>query len=384
MTKIQKFHFLSIRISDLFRISKLVFRMKVLFFGRYDPSYSRNRVILKGLCANGVTVHECRVSPSSRLWFLWLPLKYLAFIIFHFSSWRSYDAMFVAFPGQEVMSLARLLTRRPLIFDALTSHYEGYVQDRKTVEPGSRMAERYKKLDRRACELANTCLTDTTTHADWWAQEYGLPREKFHSVFVGTDTDVFSPGDEVPSEPFTVHFHGSYIPLQGADVVVRAAAMLKGEGVHVHMYGKGQTYDEVHRLADELGADNVEFRKGIPYAELAERIRRSDICLGIFGTTPKTQRVIPNKVYEALACRKPVITADTPAARELLDEDSAILVPPGQAGALADAIRRLKDDPGLREHIAYQGHDALLAHATPAILGRQVLEICENILKQSS
>jgi glycosyltransferase involved in cell wall biosynthesis len=58
---------------------------------------------------------------------------------------------------------------------------------------------------------------------------------------------------------------------------------------------------------------------------------------------------VPNKVWQAMAGARPVITADTPAAREVLrDGVEALLVPPGDAGALARALRRLAADAGLR------------------------------------
>ena len=58
--------------------------------------------------------------------------------------------------------------------------------------------------------------------------------------------------------------------------------------------------------------------------------------------------MIPNKAFQALACGTPLITADTPAARELLrDGESALLVPPGDPEALAAAVRRLAGEPEL-------------------------------------
>jgi len=54
--------------------------------------------------------------------------------------------------------------------------------------------------------------------------------------------------------------------------------------------------------------------------------------------------VVPNKVYDALAAGRPLVTADSAAARELLqDGRDALLVPAGDGAALAAALRRLLD-----------------------------------------
>ena len=104
---------------------------------------------------------------------------------------------------------------------------------------------------------------------------------------------------------------------------------------------------------------------------------RSDLCLGIFGTSPKARRVIPNKIFDALACARAVLTGDTPAVRELLRPGNDVWVcPPGDPDPLADAIVTLRDDD-LRRAIAERGHarfretaslDAL-AHDLAAIVG---------------
>jgi glycosyltransferase involved in cell wall biosynthesis len=118
----------------------------------------------------------------------------------------------------------------------------------------------------------------------------------------------------------------------------------------------------------------------VAYERLPEELHRAGCALGIFAASPKAQRVIPNKVFQALACGTPVITADTPAARELLvDGESALLVTPGDARALADAIRRLAQDPKLAQRLAEGGQAAYRAHASEAILGARWRDLLASL-----
>src|SRR4029078_4156801 len=87
---------------------------------------------------------------------------------------------------------------------------------------------------------------------------------------------------------------------------------------------------------------NVEHAPWVEYERLPAELHRAGCALGIFGTSGRAARVIPNKAFQALACGTPLVTAGTPAARELLrDGESALLVPPGDPHALVAAIRRV-------------------------------------------
>src|SRR3989344_1459069 len=152
--------------------------MTVLYFGNYNSSYSRNRVLIKGLRQNGVKLIECNVRKSGFRALIPLFFKYLRLN-------PSYDLMIVGFPGQEVMFLAKAITRKPIIFDAFTSHYGGYILDRKKWETNSCRAGYFRFLDKWSCRLADVVLLDTEAHINFFLKEFGLSKNKFRRIWIG-------------------------------------------------------------------------------------------------------------------------------------------------------------------------------------------------------
>ena len=119
----------------------------------------------------------------------------------------------------------------------------------------------------------------------------------------------------------------------------------------------------------------------VEYEDLPAEVQSAGCALGIFGTGDKAARVIPNKAFQALACATPLITADTPAARELLtDGRDALLVPAGDPAALAAAVRRLAGDPAERARIASAGRATYEAHADEATLGIRWRTVVERAI----
>ena len=83
--------------------------------------------------------------------------------------------------------------------------------------------------------------------------------------------------------------------------------------LRLRLVGSGQLESQLAQRPD-----NVEWVRWVEYEQLPEELHRAGCALGIFGDSDKAQRVIPNKAFQALACGTPLVTADTPAARELL------------------------------------------------------------------
>jgi len=283
-----------------------------------------------------------------------------------------FDAFIVGYPGHlDLPAARRAAGRRPVVFNPLVSLADTLVSDRGRFGPGSLPARVLERIDRQAFRSADLVVADTDAHAQFLAHLTG--RNDIAVCFVGAEERLFRPGWQARS-PFTTLFVGKLIPLQGIETIL-AAAELTPE-LPFRLVGSGQ----LTQLLDARPA-NVEHLAWIEYERLPDELRGAGCALGIFGTTAKAQRVIPNKVFQALACGVPVVTADTPAARELLaDGESALLVPPGDPDALADAVRRLAADEELARRIATGGRAAYERAASETVLGSRWRALIEGLL----
>jgi glycosyltransferase involved in cell wall biosynthesis len=285
---------------------------------------------------------------------------------------RGFDAFMVGYPGQLDLPAARRAARgRPVVFNPLVALSDTLVGDRGRFRPGSLAARTLERIDRHAFRTADLVVADTEIHARFLAQLAG--RDDIAVCFVGAEERLFQPGWEPPAT-FTVLFVGKLIPLQGVDTILAGARA--APEIPFRLVGSGQL---TPLLADRPA--NVEHVAWLEYEQLPDEIRSAGCVLGIFGTTPKAQRVIPNKAFQALACGAPLVTADTPAARELLtDGESALLVPPGDPEALAEALRRLAADGQLAQRIAAGGRAAYERSASEAVLGARWQKLVEDLV----
>ena len=284
---------------------------------------------------------------------------------------QDFDALIVGYPGHFDLPAAHRAARgRPIVFNPLVSLADTFVADRARFAPGSAAARALHWIDRRSFRAADVVVADTEANAERFAELAQLPRARVRVCLVGAEERFFHP-PWAPRDDFL--FVGKLIPLHGLETILAAARLVPD--LHLTVAGSGQLE---HVLRDR--PENVRWVPWIDYDKLGDAYRRARCALGIFGTSEKAARVIPNKVFQALACGTPVITADTPAARELLvDGESALLVPPGDAEALAEALRRTASDETLLEHVAAGGQAAYRARATEDVLGRCWLEIVESV-----
>ena len=341
--------------------------MKVCYLPGRESSYSRTRVILKGMKDAGIEVLDC--SCRRRSFFRYIA-GFWKFLLYKNRS----DVIFVGFFGHFLVPVVKLFTGKKIIFDAFVSVYQTMVFDRKIFKPGGFFAKLARFIDRQSCKLADKVFLDTEQHIEYFAGEYNISRDKFCKLSASADDSVMYPRPDIEGEEFVVHFHGEFQALHGVKYIIEAASMLPD--VEFRIIGRGKGFTPCEEMAKEFGLKNVKFIPPVSYEKLAEYICQSSICLGIFGNTQKAGLVIPNKVYEALACGKPVITSDTPAVRKLLTGGkNAVLCNPADPKDLAGSIERLKNDKNLREKIAGNGQRLFKEKSAPLVLGGEIAAV---------
>jgi glycosyltransferase involved in cell wall biosynthesis len=355
--------------------------LRVLYFGTYERDYPRNAQVISALREAGVEVVDHHVSVWEGRRDNWQAGAItaarlgLAELRLFRRPPEEFDALVVGYPGHlDLTAARRVAAGRPVVFNPLVSLYDTFVADRGRFTPTSAAGRALRSIDRRALRAADLVVADTEANADFLAGLAGIPRSRVEVCFVGAEERVFSPG-WAPADPFEALFVGKLIPLHGVETVLEAARL--APGLRFKVVGSGQLEPLLHDRPP-----NVKHVPWVEYEDLPGELHRAGCALGIFGSSEKALRVIPNKVFQALACGTPVVTADTPAARELLaDPASALLVPPGDAESLAAAVTRLAQDRSLARRVADGGQAAYRARASERVLGERWRGLIESLVR---
>lgn len=311
--------------------------MTVLYVGVHDPAYPRNRRIRQWLIERGhsvTVIDKPRGGALARLVGVGVAVA---------RAGRRHDVVVVSEFALTlvpvVWALARLRRQR-LVVDGFVSLHETHVEDWGTLAPTSVRARLLRAADRFAARRADLYLVDTELRGRAVAREH--PGTTVLSLPVGAPAWARGLPQADWDGALRVLYYGNYIPLHGLDLVVDAVADAAAHtDVRLTLIGAGGGRAAVRTHVEARGiADRCTFLEPVPEHELAEAMRGHHVVLGVFGTSTKAAGVIANKVWQALACDRTVLTRDSPALEEIQDVagERLVRVEPGDAGALARAI----------------------------------------------
>jgi glycosyltransferase involved in cell wall biosynthesis len=208
----------------------------------------------------------------------------------------------------------------------------------------------FVRMQARVARKMPWLLTPSQSSADDAVRDFGLRRDQLVPIPIGVDIERFRPrGRRVPGRIVTLC--SADVPLKGLQVLLRALAALP-EAVDAHLVAvsRPEPGGPTEKLVAELGlAHRVSFVSGLDDEELAELMASAQLAC-----VPSLYEGFSLPAVEAMASGTPLIASDVAALPEVVGRDGScgVLVPPGDAGALARAIADLLDAPDRRAAMA--------------------------------
>lgn len=200
----------------------------------------------------------------------------------------------------------------------------------------------------------------------------------------GVDTTTFRPAEQLPAaappQPLRLLAVGRLVAKKGYPVLLQALSEVAdgGRRVRCQIIGAGPLQSSLQRSIDELGLrDCVELRGALTRQEVTAAYREADAFVQASVVLADGDRDgIPNSVLEAMSSGLPVVASAVAGIPEVIDHGvTGVLVPPGAAHDLADALLTLADDPVLRRRLGQNARAHVVAQLDRAECGRSVAQL---------
>ncbi len=361
--------------------------LKICYFGTYEKDYSRNIIFIQALRDINVEVIEINEEVKEKNAKSYGSLKGLIRLFFRFFYayfkllfklvfLKDIRNIFIGYPSHlDVIFFYPILKikRQKIFFNPLVSLYDTFILDRKLFSKSSPAAKIIFFIDWLAFRLSDIIFIDTETHKIYLSQLFSIDKNKFEVIPVGA-VDEFYKNIFVEKKPvFTVLYVGKYIPLHSVETIIEAADFLKDSDILFKMVGTGQDYQKALKIVNDKNIGNIEFIEWLDRESLLFEIKASHVVLGIFKKEGKALRVVPNKVYDAIAAESVVVTERSPAILEFFKEGEEIfLVEPENPKDLAEKILWIKDNYDTAKNMAVKGKKRFLHVASKKAIGEKI------------
>lgn len=211
-----------------------------------------------------------------------------------------------------------------------------------------------------------------------------VPNGADAAMFAAADGNAFRAQHGLQGK-FVTLYAGAHGLSNDLGIVLQAAQQLQTDTqIALVLVGDGKDKPALQRQAADMELDNVHFVPSLSKMQMPTALAAADACIAILKPIPLYATVYPNKVFDYMAAGKPVILAIDGVIRSVVEQAGAgIFVPPGDASALATAIRELATKPEQAKHMGEAGRKYLEKHFDRATLARQMQETIEELAARS-
>jgi glycosyltransferase involved in cell wall biosynthesis len=230
------------------------------------------------------------------------------------------------------------------------------------------------------------------------SKEYGLNMDKITVINNGANTDLFKPMDKnkcIKELGFNqkyryVGFVGNLAPWQGVEQIIKIAPKIihRFPETRFVIVGDGDMRTDLEDLAEKLGIRNkVIFTGFVPYEKVPKYINSFEICTAPFSGIERNRKnlVSPIKLYEYMACGKPVVTTDVCVFKnEMEDLELGLVVKADDTEAFTSSLVKLMENQDLQRNIGEKARLWVLNEHSWNKVAERVSMVCNNLVATSN
>ncbi len=217
---------------------------------------------------------------------------------------------------------------------------------------------------------------------------HALPPGRTRVIASAADAEVFRPLDAAVCRRGLgldvaarwVGFVGAFLAHQGIDTLIDAVprVLARCPTARFLLVGDGVMRARWSARVERAGlARAVVFTGQVPYRDVPRHVGAMDVCVAPF--TGNRGETSPLKVFDYLACGRPVVASAIESVREITEDVPAVVtVPPDDPDALADAVIALLEDPRRAERLGAAGRAWVIARHTWTDVARSIAEVCAD------
>ena len=212
------------------------------------------------------------------------------------------------------------------------------------------------------------------------AMRLGVPAERIALIpGSGVDVDVLAPLPE-PTGPFTIGFVGRLLDDKGVRTLVRAHDILAKRGLTVRTLLAGAPDPSNPASIPDHVLTGWRSRPNLTLLGHIDDVRTIWAQAHV-GVLPSRREGLPKSLLEAAACGRPLIATDVPGCREIARHGvNALLVPPDDPEALANAVEVLMKDRDLRLRFGHASRQLVTDEFSSSRIGREIVALYARLL----
>lgn len=239
-----------------------------------------------------------------------------------------------------------------------------------------------------------TKILPTTNGLGRYAEKMGGNKNKIETFQLGINTEDFKPLEKdlklarelgITNDDKVIVFVGTIYPFAGLIELVKNFERIqeKNSKIKLLIVGGGPTYKKLHELVIEMKFDKkIILTNFKPQKEIPKYISLADICINPFNVNYITDDILPTKILEYFACRKPVLSTPLSGTKELLPDESFGISYSSSKDFCENILKLIEDEEKL-EKMRIQAYNYVIKNHDWKILSEKLIQMFEKIINNN-